>query len=237
MAGSLSTLEHSAAPCQPLPVASGSPLRVLNLYAGLGGNRKLWENVQVTAVEMEPKIAAVYRRLHPADTVIEGDAHQYLLEHHGEYDFIWSSPPCQSHSKMNKATRHKSRRYPDMALYQEIILLRSHARCPWVVENVVPYYQPLIAPSVRMGRHLFWTNFAVEVLELEQPPNFINRCDVAGKQALMDWLGIHYAENIYYGTNHCPAQILRNCVHPRLGRHILEAAKANHALTGAERPV
>ncbi len=42
----------------------------------------------------------------------------------------------------------------------------------------------------------------------------------------MDWLGIHYKENIYYEGNHCPAQVLRNCVHPVLGMQILEAAKA-----------
>ena len=94
-------------------------MKVLNLYAGLGGNRKLWEGVEVTAVELEPKIAAVYKRLYPDDTVVVADAHQYLLDHHDAFDFIWSSPPCQTHSKMAKATRHKHlRRYPDMSLYQ-----------------------------------------------------------------------------------------------------------------------
>lgn len=37
----------------------------------------------------------------------------------------------------------------------------------------------------------------------------------------MDWLGIHFDENIYYGKNHCPVQILRNCVHPLIGASIL----------------
>jgi len=169
---------------------------------------------------MEPKIATVYQRLHPSDTVIVGDAHAYLLEHYATFDFIWTSPPCQTHSKMAKATRHKLRRYPDMSLYQEIVFLRNFVKCKWVVENVVPYYEPLISPNVRMGRHLFWCNFAVPVIEVPQPPNFINRCNLEGKQALMDWLGIHYPENIYYGKNHCPAQILRNCVHPTLGAHV-----------------
>lgn len=63
----------------------------LNLYAGLGGNRKkLPDDVQVTAVEMDGRIAAVYKRLYPQDTVIIGDAHQYLLDHYEEFDFIWS---------------------------------------------------------------------------------------------------------------------------------------------------
>lgn len=68
-------------------------MKVLNLYCGIGGNRKLWQNVEVTAVEFDEKIAAIYKDLYPNDTVIIGDAHQYLLEHYSEFDFIWASPP------------------------------------------------------------------------------------------------------------------------------------------------
>lgn len=199
-------------------------MRVLNLYAGLGGNRKLWEGVEVTAVELEPRIASVYQRLHPDDTVVVGDAHQYLLDHSDEFDFIWSSPPCQTHSKMAKATRHKHlRRYSDMSLYQEILYLQHFFKGKWVVENVVPYYEPLI-PGKRLGRHMYWSNFDVGDYQEPIPKYFINLANVAGKKKLMDWLGIHYEENIYYGNNHCPAQILRNCVHPNEGLSILQAA-------------
>ena len=199
-------------------------MRVLNLYAGLGGNRKLWTGCQVTAVENEPKIAAVYQRLHPDDVVVVGDAHQYLLDHYDEFDFVWTSPPCQTHSKMAKATRHKLRRYTDMSLYQEILFLQNFFKGKFVVENVVPYYDPMIEPTKRIGRHLFWSNFDFEAEEVKQPPDFINLCSVKGKLALQQWLGIYYEENIYYGNNHCPAQILRNCVHPELGLQIYQAA-------------
>lgn len=197
-------------------------MKVLNLYAGLGGNRKLWEGVEVTAVENEPKIANVYTRLYPDDTVVVGDAHQYLLDHHEEFDFIWSSPPCQTHSRMAKATRHKLRRYPDMALYQEIIFLQHFYKGGWVVENVKPFYELLI-PGALVGRHVFWSNFDIPDYKEDTPKNFVNLANLAGKKKLMDWLGIHYEENIYYGKNHCPAQILRNCVHPNVGKAILEA--------------
>ena len=50
-------------------------------------------------------------------------------------------------------------RYPDMALYQEVIFLRQFCHVPWVVENVKPYYRPLIQPTRELARHLFWTNF------------------------------------------------------------------------------
>lgn len=198
-------------------------MKILNLYAGLGGNRKLWDGAQVIAVENDERIANVYERLYPDDIVIIGDAHQYLLEHYQEFDFIWTSPPCQTHSKMNKATRHKTRRYPDMTLYQEIIFLQHFFKGKWVVENVDPYYEPLI-PAKKHGRHMFWSNFYFSEFDVPRPANFINLANMAGKQALMDWLGIHYEENIYYGNNHCPAQILRNCVHPLIGEHILNSA-------------
>ena len=199
-------------------------MKVLNLYAGLGGNRKLWEGCEVTAVENEPKIAAVYQRLHPGDCVVVGDAHQYLLDHYDEFDMVWTSPPCQTHSKMAKATRHKLRRYTDMSLYQEILFLQNFFKGKFVVENVVPYYEPLIKPTKQIGRHLFWSNFDFEAEEVKQPADFINLCNVKGKKALQEWLGINYEENIYYGNNHCPAQILRNCVHPQLGNQIFQAA-------------
>ena len=74
-------------------------MKVLNLYAGIGGNRKLWNGVDCTAVEIEPKIAKIYSDFFPKDKVIVGDAHQYLLEHYDDgWDFIWSSPPCPTHS-------------------------------------------------------------------------------------------------------------------------------------------
>jgi len=199
--------------------------KVLNLYAGLSGNRMEWDNVEVTAVEQNPKIAGVYRQLHPNDTVIVGDAHAWLLENYWRYDFIWSSRPCQTHTRMMKATRHKRRVFPDMGLYEEIIFLKHFFKGLWCVENVVPYYEPLIAPTKQVGRHLFWTNFDFEAQDVPRPSNFINRCNLDGKKALMEWLGIYYEENIYYGDNHCPAQVLRNCVHPRIGKQILDAAR------------
>jgi len=144
-------------------------IKALNLYAGVGGNRKLWRNVEVTAVEFNPKIAAVYKSLYPSDKVITGDAHQYLLENYSQYDFIWTSPPCQTHTRMAKATRHKTRRYPDLKLYEEIIFLKHFFKGKYVVENVVPYYDPLI-PGNQVGRHIFWSNFDLKSVIVPTPP-------------------------------------------------------------------
>lgn len=194
-------------------------INILNLYAGLGGNRKHWHGCKVTAVELNPEIAEVYAQQYPNDRVIIGDAHDYLLNHYQEFDFIWSSPPCQSHSKMIRSGRNRKPRYPDMKLYEEILFLKHNFDGLWVVENVKPYYQPLIEFK-SIGRHIFWTNFDFSYIEEPKFPNFINEQNLSSKQKLMDWLGIHYEKNIYYEGNHCPTQVLRNCVHPDIGLHI-----------------
>lgn len=74
-------------------------MKILNLYAGIGGNRKMWgDNHEIVAVEYDETIAKIYKDHFPNDEVIVADAHQFLLDHYKEFDFIWSSPPCQTHS-------------------------------------------------------------------------------------------------------------------------------------------
>ena len=194
---------------------------VLNLYAGLGGNRKLWKDVNVTAIESDPKIAAVYQKLFPNDTVIVADAKDYLVKNYKKFDFVWGSPPCQKHSRMMKATRHDVADYPDFGLYEQIVFLDNFFKGDWIIENVVPYYKPLIAPTLKIGRHLFWSNkdlFGIQ--DIKRPKGFITKSNLIGKKELQDWLGIHFDEKLYYGNNHCPCQVLRNCVHPKLGLQI-----------------
>jgi len=149
-------------------------MKVLNLYSGIGGNRKLWNDVQVTAVELDAEIAKIYKDFFPEDEVIIADAHQYLLEHFNEYEFIWSSPPCQTHSqirynigfKANRKYRKVNAVYPDMTLYQEIILLDKYYSGLWVVENTIPYYEPLIKGTRACG-HIWWSNFKITDIEYE----------------------------------------------------------------------
>ena len=192
-------------------------MKVLNLYAGLGGNRKLWKDVEVTAVELDPEIAKIYKHLYPRDTVIVGDAHEYLLQHYKEFDFIWSSPPCQTHSsfRFNICVRFRGTpaKYPDMTLYQEIIFLQTHCKAKWVVENVEPYYPPLIAPTVRLQRHLFWANFTIPDLKVEE--DHIRAAQIPELQKLhsIDLSSFKIKDK---------RQILRNCVNAELGNHILK---------------
>lgn len=199
-------------------------MKWLNLYAGIGGNRKKWEGVEVTAVEIEEKIAKVYSDNFKEDKVIIGDAHEYLKKHYSEYDGIWSSIPCQKHSRMMKATRHNVADYPDMNLYAEIIFLKHFFKGKWVVENVIPYYDQLIQPTAIIGRHYFWSNFNIGRFDTKNIKGFILKGTSKETEEFKKWLGIHYNGNLYYKNNHCPGQVLRNCVHPDLGLHIFNQA-------------
>ena len=200
-------------------------MKILNLYAGLGGNRKNWSNdYSITAVEYSSEIAQVYKAQNPQDNVKVEDAHQYLLSHYAEFDFIWSSPPCQSHSRMIRSGQNRKARYPDLRLYEEILFLKHNFKGLWLVENVIPYYKPLVEPSAKIGRHLFWSNFEIKADDVKRPADFINLDNAKGAEKLKEWLGIQYEGNIYYDGNHCPAQVLRNAVHPDLGLQILNCA-------------
>lgn len=190
-------------------------MKVLNLYAGIGGNRKLWNGVDVTAVEIEPKIANIYQDFFPKDTVIIGDAHQYLLEHFNDYDFIWSSPPCPTHSITRFMQDKKV--YPDMGLYQEIIVLQQWCKNKWVVENVVPYYNYLIQPTAIVHRHSFWSNF--NIISKEYPK--IQTCKMLKER---EFLQNEFGFNIDNYDLSNKRQVLRNCVVPELGRHIFNCA-------------
>lgn len=143
-------------------------MKILNLYAGIGGNRKLWgDEHQVTAIENVPEIAAEYKKNFPKDEVIVADAKVYLLEHFQEFDFIWASPPCPSHSRMrtlwkgdgklDNKTSGSSFKLPDMDLYSVIIFLKHFFKGDFVVENVISYYEPLIKPVI-IDNHYFWSN-------------------------------------------------------------------------------
>ena len=197
-------------------------MKILNLYCGIGGNRKMWgDEHEITAVEWDENIANVYQELFPNDKVIVGDAHDYLMKHFKEFDFIWSSPPCQTHSsfRQNIGVRFRGVEavYPDMKLYQEIIFLQYNFNGKWVVENVNPYYKPLIEPNVELDRHKFWCNFDIEKQEFTRP-----KLRAAQIPQLQEAYG--YDLTGYKLPN--KRQVLRNCVLPDVGKHILNAAES-----------
>jgi DNA (cytosine-5)-methyltransferase 1 len=195
-------------------------MKVLNLYAGIGGNRKLWQDVDVTAIELNPQIAKIYQDFFPNDKVIVADAHQYLLEHFKEFDFIWSSPPCPSHSdirRMGVDVGQNKPIFPDMKLYEEVIFLKYFFDGKYVVENVKPYYD-LLLPGQEIDRHIFWSNFYIRPIDFNKAHIIKN---ITGS-------GVVYGFDISgYKIGQRKDQILRNCVNPELGLHILNESKRN----------
>ena len=193
-------------------------MKILNLYSGIGGNRKLWgDEHDITAVEYKPEIAKIYQDFFPKDKVIVADAHEYLLEHFKEYDFIWSSPPCPTHSKIRRYTSYEKGQveavYPDMKLYEEIILLNHYFTGLSCVENVIGFYEPLIKPFT-LGDHYFWTNFYVPEF------NDKGRSHHGTVDELQDKKGFDLSP--YSGID--KIKTLRNCVEPEVGKHILKWA-------------
>ena len=212
-------------------------MKILNLYACLGGNRYKWDEVakeagieiEVTAVELDKELARMYGDRFPNDTVIVADAHQYLLDNYKEYDFIWSSPPCPTHSRFNVSMKTKREMfYPDMKLYQEIIFLDNYFDGKYCIENVIPFYEPLI-PAKKRGRHLYWTNFNLpNDLNGRKNPDFSRVKDVVGVMSKFH----DYDFRKYKGEQRIN-KIARNLVDYEAGRTIFETVlgiyKANNA--------
>jgi DNA (cytosine-5)-methyltransferase 1 len=199
-------------------------MKILNLYACLGGNRYKWGNEhEITAVELDPVLCEMYQKRFPNDNVILADAHQYLLDHFKQYDFIWSSPPCPSHSRAAFGSRKSDKLnhkpvFPDLKLYEEIIFLQNYFQGKFCVENVIPFYEPLI-PAQKRGRHLYWCNFRL-------PQNLNERKSVSmeSKNELEQWCKFHDFDFRQYKGEQRIDKISRNLVDYEAGKTILETA-------------
>lgn len=194
-------------------------MKILNLYACLGGNRYKWgDDHDITAVEWDEELARLYQERFPNDTVVVGDAHQYLLDHYKEFDFIWSSPPCPTHSRFNISMKTKRKmKYPDMALYQEIIFLQYYYDGKYVVENVIPFYDLLIEGSKR-NRHIYWTNFNLpNILSERKNP------DLGRTKNVVDALSkFHDYDFRKYKGKQSIQKVARNLVDYEAGKTILD---------------
>lgn len=207
-------------------------MKILNLFAGIGGNRKLWnevvKDIEVTAIEFDKNIAKAYQDRYPNDKVIVACAKEYLLENYKEFDFIWASPPCQSHSRVRKCKvdcknnkfGKTSAVYPDMSLYQLIIFLQNHFKGKFVVENVKPYYEPLIKPTLELDRHLYWSNYFI-------PQKRVSKKVIIENVTIDDLKDIDLRK--YKIKN--KIQVIRNQVDFEVGKHILNYAIGKESLS------
>ena len=207
--------------------------KILNLYACLGGNRLKWDEVakeagieiEVTAVELDEEAAMLYQERFPNDNVIVADAHQYLLDHYTMFDFIWSSPPCPSHSRVKFSQKNRENTkpyYSDMKLYEEILFLDNFFDGKYCVENVIPYYEPLITAKKR-GRHLYWTNFNLPTVlsERDKISGLITKDDYEAIKKLCEF---HDYDFFKYKGEQRRAKMARNLIDYEAGKTIFATA-------------
>ena len=133
-----------------------------------------------------------------------------------EFDFIWASPPCQSHGQYRHNVGILGKGFapimPDMSLYAIIVFLKTYFKGNWCVENVKPYYKPLIEPTSIMQRHLFWSN--KDIL-----PKEFGKDDIRNKNKISDFDNFEIVEKSSIKNKR---QVLRNCVLPELGLYLFE---------------
>lgn len=154
----------------------------------------------------------------PDDEVVVGDAHEFLRANFRDFDFIWASPPCPTHSMLQLFNYYdKDLAYPDMKLYQEIILLKAFYKRPWVIENVKPYYNPLIKPSFCIERHNYWSSHTIPAMAVDAPA-FMEVKDSARKLAEMYGYDLELLKKHKLDTR----LVLRNAVTPEVGKYIFD---------------
>ena len=208
-------------------------MKILNLFAGIGGNRTLWGTQhQITAIENNEKIAEIYNKRFPTDEVIVDDAYEYFINNYENYDILWASPPCISHSRNNYGLNgyvYKNKRrkiqLPDLRLYSLILFCKHMFKGKYLIENVIPYYEPLIKPDFIRGRHMYWTN--VDIIFKQRTKEYIGSFGTYEKKEIIE----EYAAkrkislSIFDGFNlgkYKQNQIIRDMILPEEGKYLLD---------------
>ena len=127
-------------------------------------------------------IAIFFQKIHN-DTV--SDAHQYLLDHYKEFDFLFGLRR-RVLLIAELAQCKKKKIYPDMALYQVIIFLKHWFRGKvFSISTIIPYYKPLIesVSTENAHRHCLWTNFWVQ--DMEKPIKKLATCKAPEERKML----------------------------------------------------
>ncbi len=103
-----------------------------------------------------------------------------------------------------------------MKLYEEIILLDKFYKGKYCVENVIPFYEPLIAAKKR-GRHLYWTNFNLpNILSKRKSP------EMKGSGSIERFSKFHNYDFYKYKGKQNRGKMSRNLVDYEAGKTIFE---------------
>lgn len=96
------------------------------------------------------------------------------------------------------------------------MFLQHYFKGGFVVENVIPYYKPLIEAQKR-GRHLYWSSFKL--------PNDINERKASimeGKDEVTQWCNFHKYDFRQYKGEQRTDKMARNLVDYEAGKTIFE---------------
>ena len=107
-----------------------------------------------------------------------------------------------------------------MTLWQEILFLKTWFKGYYIIENVIPYYEPLIKPTCELHRHYLWSNFYISKIDFEK----LETCKKEKEKEFLEYK-FNYDLSKYSGID--KRKVLRNCVIPELGKHILDCALNN----------
>lgn len=210
----------------------GDRLVIANLYAGIGGNRKLWGDEHfVIAVEKDPRIAYAYRKHFPKDLVIVGDCIEFIEHNHQIIDLVWASPPCITHSSLNNSRKTQGfSHFPDLTgLYGYNLYLEDCVKYKgkYIIENVEiqKYHRNLIPPSIEIGRHYFWTNFSISDKAVKE---IVEKVDEKKPYSEIRDDPTAMAKEYGYALEDLPSNLrkitLRNCVIPEVGLFLFNQA-------------
>ena len=99
-----------------------------------------------------------------------------------------------------------------MKLYEEIILLKYWFAGSYVIENTIPYYQPIYDGKI-IAKHIWWSNF--EIRDYKMTSRGHRGGTVESLQKIKQI-------NISKYDLKNKRQILRNCVEPNLGKFVFD---------------
>lgn len=198
-------------------------MRILDLYGGLGGTARGIQLVlekkgikfEYIVIENNLKVAEAHRRNNPESKVIVADIKDWL-DKITEFDFVWASPPCHTHSQLqmiNKGRRHKTK-LVDWSLWHVIDIFQRAETIPFVVENVKVWYNEPFKHNFKLDRHYFWTNLRLIAFDYHKKP-----AKKWGNISVKDWQEYHQLEPAATGDKR---QQLRNCVHWSIAAGIFE---------------
>ena len=145
--------------------------------------------------------------------IYEKENHSSVKNIESEIEWNWKA----SLKEFKKEKTSYTTKYYSSDHYIEILFLKYYFEGKWVVENVNPFYDPLIKPTAKIGRHLFWSNFEIASI------GFGDADIHSGKRE--DLQSAHGFDISGYQFTIRKDKILRNCVKPELGAHILRESK------------